>query len=200
MNSKYPLPRINDLFDQLRRVFVFSKIDLRIGYHEVKIKKEDIHKTAFMMGYGHYEFNIVPFRVTNSRTIIMCLLNNVLRPYLDKVLLIFVDDILVYSQNEKEHDNHLRFFLQLPKEHNFLCQSQQVRVLSYSGSLLGSCSLKRSSCGSRKDQINNRMAHVLECDRGQIIYGVGYCLRFIQKFSNIGHPITALQRKGVNFQ
>lgn len=89
---------------------VFSKIDLRYGYHQLYIKEEDIHKTTFQTRYGHYGFTVVPFSLTNAPNTFMCLMNNVFHKYLDK-LLVFLDDILIYSQNEKEHEQHLRFVL-----------------------------------------------------------------------------------------
>jgi hypothetical protein len=96
--NKYPLPRIYDLFDQLKDAKIFSKIDLRSRYHQVRIKEEDINKTSFRTRYGHYEFTMVPFRLSNAPTIFMCLMNGVFRSYLDKFIIIFLDDILIYSK------------------------------------------------------------------------------------------------------
>ena len=112
IRNRYPLPRIDDLFDQLGEAKVFSKLDLRSGYHQLKVKKEDIPKTAFRTRYGHYEFQVVPFGVTNPPTVFMDLMNRVFSPYLDKFVVIFIDDILVYSKNEEEHAEHLRIVLQ----------------------------------------------------------------------------------------
>ena len=96
IKNRYPLPVIDDLFDQVRGASVFSKIDLRTGYHQLRIKEEDISKTAFRTRYGHYEFVVLPFGLTNSPTTFMCLMNNVLDKYLDKFVLVFIDNILVY--------------------------------------------------------------------------------------------------------
>jgi hypothetical protein len=107
IKNKYPLPRIQDLFDQVKGAGVFSKIDLRSGYHQIKIKEEYIPKTAFVSRYGHYEYLVVPFGLTNASAIFMNLMNNIFMPYLDKFVIVFIDDILVYSKDKAEHANHL---------------------------------------------------------------------------------------------
>jgi hypothetical protein len=112
VKNKYPLPRIEDLFDQLRGASVFSKIDLRSGYHQLRIRPSDIPKTAFITKYGLYEFMVMSFGLTNAPAYFMYLMNNVFMDYLDKFVVVFIDDILVYSQNEQEHEEHLRKVLQ----------------------------------------------------------------------------------------
>jgi hypothetical protein len=116
IKKKYPLPRIDDLFNQLGGASIFSKIDLRHGYHQVQIKDEDIQKMTFRTRYGHYEFVVVPFGLTNAPTTFMCLMNNVLNKFLDRFVLVFIDDILIYSKNREEHEEHLRLVLQLLRE------------------------------------------------------------------------------------
>ena len=101
IKNRYPLTRIDDLFDQVRGASVFSKIDLRTGYHQLRINDEDIVKTYFRTRYGHYEFVVLPFGLTNAPTTFMGLINNVLNKYLDKFVLVFIDDILVYSKVRK---------------------------------------------------------------------------------------------------
>jgi len=113
----YPLPRIDNLFDQVRGVATFSKIDLRSGYHQVRIKEEDIIKTTFRTRYGHYEFVVIPFGLTNAPASFMCLMNNILSKYLDKFVIVFIDNILIYSKNEQDHKEHLRIVLQMLREH-----------------------------------------------------------------------------------
>ncbi|CAN4119749.1 unnamed protein product [Withania somnifera] len=111
VKNKYPFPRIDDLFDHLRRAAVFSKIDLRSGYHRLRIRTEDIPKTAFRTRYGHYEFLVMSFGLTNAPTAFMDLMHVVPKPYLDLFVIVFIDDILVYSRNKSDHEQHLRLIL-----------------------------------------------------------------------------------------
>ncbi|GJR49270.1 putative reverse transcriptase domain-containing protein [Tanacetum coccineum] len=115
VNNRYPLPRIDDLFDQLQGSSVYSNIDLRSGYHQLRVKDEDIPKTDFRMRYGHYEFQVMPFGLTNTPVVFMDLMNRVCKPYLDKIVIVFIDDILIYSRNKEEHADHLRIILKLLK-------------------------------------------------------------------------------------
>ncbi|GJU84357.1 putative reverse transcriptase domain-containing protein [Tanacetum coccineum] len=116
VKNRYPLPRIDDLFDQLQGSSVYSKIDLRSGYHQLRVRDEDIPKTAFRTRYGHYEFQVMPFGLTNAPAVFMDLMNRVCRPYLDKFVIVFIDDILIYSKTKEEHDVHLRLILELLKK------------------------------------------------------------------------------------
>ncbi|GJZ80905.1 putative reverse transcriptase domain-containing protein [Tanacetum coccineum] len=119
VKNRYPLLRIDDLFDQLQGSSVYSKIDLRSGYHQLRIKNEDISITAFRTRYGHFEFQVMPFRLTNAPAVFMDLMNRVCKPYLDKFVIVFIDDILIYSKNDEEHEKHLRIILELLKEEKF---------------------------------------------------------------------------------
>jgi hypothetical protein len=112
IKNKYPLPKIEDLFDQLRGASIFSKIDLRSGYHQLRIRPLDIPKTTFITKYGMYEFTVMSFGLTNVPAYFMYLMNSVFMDYLDKFVVVFIDDILIYSQNEQEHEEHLRKVLQ----------------------------------------------------------------------------------------
>ncbi|GKE23104.1 putative reverse transcriptase domain-containing protein, partial [Tanacetum coccineum] len=103
VKNRYPLPRIDDLFDQLQGSSIYSKIDLRSGYHQLRVREQDISKTAFRTRYGHYEFQVMPFRLTNAPAVFIDLVNRVCKPYLDKFVIVFIDDILIYSKDEKEH-------------------------------------------------------------------------------------------------
>ncbi|GJS35270.1 putative reverse transcriptase domain-containing protein [Tanacetum coccineum] len=115
IKNRYPLPRIDDLFDQLQGACCFSKIDLRSGYHQLRVREEDIPKTAFRTRYGHFEFTVMPFGMTNAPAIFMDLMNRVCKPYLDKFVIVFIDDILIYSKSEEEHEVHLKTILDLLK-------------------------------------------------------------------------------------
>jgi hypothetical protein len=116
IKNKYSLPRIDDLFDQLRGACVFSKIDLRSGYHQLKIRECDIPKTAFISRYGLYEYTVMSFGLTNAPAYFMYLMNKVFMEYLDKFVVVFFDDILVYSRTEEEHEEQLRLALQKLRE------------------------------------------------------------------------------------
>jgi hypothetical protein len=111
VKNKYSLPRIDDLFDQLRGACVFSKIDLRSGYHQLKVRECDIPKTAFVSRYGLYEFTVMSFGLTNAPAYFIYMMNNVFMEYLDKFIVVFIDDILVYSRNEEEHEGNLLLVL-----------------------------------------------------------------------------------------
>jgi hypothetical protein len=117
IKNKYPLPRIDDLFDQLNGARVFSKIDLRTGYHQLKIRKDDIPKTAFTTRYGLYEFTVMVFGLTNAPAYFMSMMNKVFMDILDKFMVVFIDDILIYSMNEEEHKQHLRAVLERLRNH-----------------------------------------------------------------------------------
>ncbi|XP_015055521.2 ubiquitin carboxyl-terminal hydrolase 24-like [Solanum pennellii] len=116
VKNKYPLPRIDDLFDQLQGACTFSKIDLRSGYHQLKIRATDVPKTAFRTRYGHYEFLVMSFGLTNAPASFMSLMNGIFKPYLDLFVIVFIDDILVYSKSKKEQEEYLRMVLEMLRE------------------------------------------------------------------------------------
>ncbi|GKE17264.1 putative reverse transcriptase domain-containing protein [Tanacetum coccineum] len=116
VKNHYFLPRIDDLFDQLQGSSIYSKIDLRLGYHQLRVREENIPKTAFRTRYRHYEFQVIPFGLTNAPAVFMGLMNRVCKPYLDKFVIVFIDDILIYSRDKKEHEEHLKTILELLKK------------------------------------------------------------------------------------
>jgi len=117
IKNKYPLPRIDDLLDQLKGAGVFSKIDLRSGYHQILVRPEDVQKTTFRSRYGHYEYVVMPFGVTNAPALFMDYMNRIFRPWLDKFVVVFIDDILIYSRTREEHADHLRVVLKILRDH-----------------------------------------------------------------------------------
>ena len=127
IKNRYPLPRIDDLFDQLRESRVYSKIDLRTSYHQLRVRETDIPKTAFRKRYGHFEFTVMPFGLTNAPAAFMDLMHRVFQPYLDQFIVVFVDDILIYSQSEWEHEYHLRILLQLLRDHQMYAKFSKCK-------------------------------------------------------------------------
>ncbi|GJY69394.1 putative reverse transcriptase domain-containing protein [Tanacetum coccineum] len=142
IKNRYPLPRIDDLFDQLQGSSVYSKIDLRSGYHQLRVRDEDIPKTAFRTRYGHYEFQVMSFGLTNVPAVFMDLMNRVCKPYLDKFVIIFIDDILIYSRNKEEHANHLRIILELLRKAKLYAKFSKcdfwIRIMQFLGHLIDS--------------------------------------------------------------
>ncbi|GJU92783.1 putative reverse transcriptase domain-containing protein [Tanacetum coccineum] len=140
IKNRYLLPRIDDLFDQLQGSSVYSKIDLRSGYHQLRVRDEDIPKTAFRTRYGHYEFQVMPFGLTNAPAVFLDLMNRVCKPYLDKFVIVFIDDILIYSRNKEEHANHLRIILELLKKEKLYAKFSKcdfwIRIMQFLGHLI----------------------------------------------------------------
>ncbi|GJZ66361.1 putative reverse transcriptase domain-containing protein [Tanacetum coccineum] len=128
VKNRYPLPRIDDLFDQLQGSSGYSKIDLMSGYHQLRVREEDIPKTAFRTRYGHHEFQVMLFSLTNASAVFMYLMNRVCKPYLDKFVIVFIDDILIYSKNKQEHEEHLKLILELLKKEELSCWGDKQEV------------------------------------------------------------------------
>ncbi|XP_071705189.1 uncharacterized protein [Rutidosis leptorrhynchoides] len=184
IKNQYPLPRIDDLFDQLQGSCVYSKIDLRSGYHQLRVKEEDIPKTAFRTRYGHYEFLVMPFGLTNAPAVFMDLMNRVCSPYLDKFVIVFIDDILIYSKKQLYAKfSKCAFWL---KEVQFL------------GHVV-------SSKGIQVDPAKTEAIEKWETPKTptqirQFLGLAGYYRRFIQDFSRIAKPLTALTQKGKKYE
>ena len=137
IKNKYPLPRIDDLFDQLQGAQCFSKIDLRSGYHQLRIIRGDEPKTAFRTRYGHYDILVMSFGLTNAPAAFMDLMNRVIRPFLDRFVIVFIDDIQVYSRSEEEHAMHLRLVLQTLREHQLYAKFSKYEFWLDQVSFLG---------------------------------------------------------------
>jgi hypothetical protein len=176
MKNKYPFSQIHDLFDQLRGATMFSNIDLRYGYHQVSIKDEDIHKTTFRTRYGHYEFIVVQFGLTNAPATFMCLMNNILNKYLDKFVLVFIDDILIYSNTKEEHEEHLIILLQVLREHQLYTKFNKCDFYQKQIHYLGHDFRTRNCHGLGKDKGNHGLAHSEECNEFEIIHGASRVL------------------------
>jgi len=137
IKNRYPLPRIEELMDRLCGAKYFSKIDLYSGYHQIRIKDTDIHKTAFRIRYGHYEFLVLPFGLTNAPATFMTLMNDIFREYLDKFVIIYLDDILIYSKTKEEHLQHLRIVLGILRQHKLYAKSTKCELLQPKVEYLG---------------------------------------------------------------
>ncbi|KAL4030110.1 hypothetical protein IC575_008344 [Cucumis melo] len=137
VKNRYPLPRIDDLFDQLQGATVFSKIDLQLGYHQLRIKDGDVPKTAFRSRYGHYEFIVMSFGLTNAPAVFMDLMNRVFREFLDTFVIVFIDDILIYSKTEAEHEEHLRMVLQTLRDNKLYAKFSKCEFWLKQVSFLG---------------------------------------------------------------
>jgi hypothetical protein len=202
IKNKYPLPRINDLFDRLNDAKIFSKIDLRLRYHQVRIIDEDINKTVFWVRYGHYEFTMVPFGLSNAPSVFMCLMNGVFREYLDKFSIVFLDEFLVYSKLEEENEHHLRMVLQVLREHQLYAKLKKCLVYQNQIHYLGNNISKEGIAvdPERIEAIKGWKTPKNVTEVRSFMGLAGYYRRFIVGFSRIANPITFLQRKGVKFQ
>ena len=202
IRNKYPLPRIDDLFDQLQGARVFSKIDLRSGYHQLRIKELDIPKTTFRTRYGHYEFLVMSFGLTNAPAAFMDLMNRVFRPYLDWFVIVFIDDILVYSRSELEHERHLGLVLQTLRQYQLYAKFSKCEFwLSRVGFLGHVVSADGIYVDPQKVEAMEKWEQPTTVTEVRSFLGlVGYYRRFIEGFSKIAGPLHCLTRKGVKFE
>ncbi|KAL0541130.1 hypothetical protein IC582_021167 [Cucumis melo] len=201
VKNRYPLPRIDDLFDQLQGATVFSKIDLRSGYHQLRIKDEDVPKTAFRSRYGHYEFIVMSFGLTNAPAVFMDLMNRVFREFLDTFVIVFIDDILIYSKTEAEHENHLRMVLQTLRDNKLYAKFSKCEFWLKQVSFLGHVVSKAGvSVDPAKIEAVTGWTRPSTVSEVRSFLGLaGYYRRFVENFSRIATPLTQLTRKGAPF-
>ncbi|GJS01341.1 putative reverse transcriptase domain-containing protein [Tanacetum coccineum] len=201
IKNRYPLPRIDDLFDQLQGSSVYSKIDLRSGYRQLRFQDEDIPNMSFRTRYGHYEFHVMPFGLTNAPTIFMDLMNWVCRPYLDKFMIVFIDDILIYSKTKEEHDAHLKLILELLKKEELYAKFSKcdfwLSKVQFLGHVIDSegIHVDPAKIESIKDWESPKTPTKIH----QFLGLAGYYQRFIEGFSKITQPLTKLTQKSVKF-
>src|SRR3954468_20009410 len=201
IKKKYPLPRINYLFDRLEGACVFSKIDLRSGYFQLKIREHDIPKTAFVMRYGFYEYTVMPFGLTNAPSYFMNMMNKVFMEFLDKFVVVFIDDILIYSKSKEEHEEHLRLILEKLREHKLYAKFSKCEFWLNEVGFLGHIV---PGDGVAVDPA--KVSAVTEWESPKSLKEVRsflglarYYRRFIENFSKVAKPMTELLKKDKKF-
>ena len=196
------LPRIDDLFDQLQGALVFSKIDLQSGYHQLKVKEDDIQKTAFRTRYGHYEFLVMPFGLTNAPAAFMDLMNRVFKDYLDQFVIVFIDDILIYSRSVEEHVEHLQIVLNILKKKQLYAKFKKCEFWLEKVAFLGHVVSKDGiSVDPSKVEAVSKWPQPTTVSEIRSFLGLaGYYRRFVEGFSKIASSLTNLTRKNVKFQ
>ncbi|GJT82215.1 putative reverse transcriptase domain-containing protein [Tanacetum coccineum] len=202
VKNRYPLPRIDDLFDQLQGSSVYSKIDLRSGYHQLRVREEDIPKTAFRTRYGHYEFQVMPFGLTNAPAVFMDLMNRVCKPHLDKFVIVFIDDILIYSKSKQEHGKHLKIILDLLKKEELYAKFSKcefwIPKVQFLGHVIDSEGIHVDP--AKIESIKDWTSPKSPTEIRQFLGLAGYYRRFIEGFSKIAKPMTKLTQKKVKFE
>ncbi|GKB40269.1 putative reverse transcriptase domain-containing protein [Tanacetum coccineum] len=182
--------------------FVYSKIDLRSGYHQLRVREEDISKTAFRTRYGHYEFQVMPFGLTNAPAVFMDLMNRVCKPYLDKFVIVFIDDILIYSKNKKEHEEHLKAILELLKKEELYAKFSKcefwIPKVQFLGHVIDSQGIHVDF--AKIESIKDWASPKTPTEIRQFLGLTGYYRRFIEGFSKIAKPMTKLTQKKVAFE
>ncbi|KAL0544130.1 hypothetical protein IC582_019241 [Cucumis melo] len=197
IKNKYPLPRIDDLFDQLQGATVFSKINLRSGYNQLRIKNSGISKTAFRSRYGHYEFIVMSFGLTNAPTVFMDLMNRVFKDFLNTFVIVFIDDILVYSKTEVEHEEHLRMVLETLRTNKlyakFLNCEFWLKQVSFLGHVVSEDGV---SVDPAKIKVVTNWPRPSTVSEVRSFLGLaGYYRRFVEDIFRIATPLTLLTRK-----
>jgi hypothetical protein len=202
VKNSYPLPRVDELFDRLQGARYFSKIDLRSGYHQIRIAPEDVPKTAFRTRYGHYEFLVLPFGLTNAPATFMHLMHQALRPFLDECALVFLDDILIYSKTLEEHVQHVRRVLDALREQKLYAKESKCEFFKHEVEFLGH---RVGQDGVR--MMEDKVQAVREWPTPRSVRDVraflgtaGYYRKFIRDFSAIAAPLSELTKDSVKFE
>ena len=201
IRNQYPLPRIDDLFDQLQGARVFSKIDLRSGYHQLKIRSKDVPKTTFKTRYGHYEFLVMPFGLTNAPVVFMDLMNRIFQPYLDQFVIVFIDDILIYSGSKEDHEEHLRVLLQILRENQLYAKFSKCQFWLDSVAFLGHViSAEEVYVDPQNIEAIVNWKPPTNVTKIRSFLGLaGYYRKFVEGFSKLAAPLTKLTRKEEKF-
>jgi hypothetical protein len=201
IKNKYPLPRINNLFDQLQGAKYFSKIDLRSGYHQLRIKEADIQKTAFVTRYGQYEFTVMPFGLTNAPAFFMNLMNKVLMEELDKFVIVFIDDILIYSKSREDHEHHLQIVLERLRAHQLYAKLSKcefwLEKIAFLGHILTAEGIEVDP--SKVEAVSKWKQPTSISEVRSFLGMAEYYRRFIKGFSSIARPMTELLKKDNKF-
>jgi hypothetical protein len=201
IKNKCPLPRIDDLFDQLQGAKYLSKIDLRLGYHQLRIKEADVQKTAFVTRYGQYEFTVMPFGLTNTPAFFMNLMNKVFMEELDKFVVVFIDDILIYSKSREDHEHHLRIVLGRFRAHQLYAKLSKcefwLEKIAFLGHILTTEGIEVDP--SKVEAVSKWKQPSNVSEVRSFLGMAGYYHRFIKGFSSIARPMTELLKKDNKF-
>ncbi|GJZ97724.1 putative reverse transcriptase domain-containing protein [Tanacetum coccineum] len=201
VKNRYPLPRIDDLFDQLQGSRFFSKIDLRSGYHQLRVHEDDIPKTAFRTRYGHFEFTVMPFGLTNAPAVFMDLMNRVCKPYLDKFVIVFIDDILIYSRTKEDHEVHLGLVLELLRKEKLYAKFSKcefwLQEVHFLGHVVNQNGIHVDP--SKIEAVKNWKTPTTPSEIRSFLGLAGYYRRFIANFSKIAKPLTSLTQKNQKY-
>jgi hypothetical protein len=201
IKNSYPLPRIDELFDRLQGAKYFTKIDLRSGYHQIRIAPEDIPKTAFRTRYGHFEFLVLPFGLTNAPGTFMHLMHQTFRAFLDEFVLVFLDDILIFSKTLEEHERHVRQVLEVLRKEKLYAKESKCELFKTEVEFLGHL-VGRDGVRMMEDKvkaISEWPAPTKVLDVRAFLGTAGYYRKFIKDFSRVAAPLTDLTKEDVKF-
>ncbi|GJY70172.1 reverse transcriptase domain-containing protein [Tanacetum coccineum] len=202
IKNRYPLYRIDNLFDQLQGARYFSKIDLRSGYHQLRVHDDDISKTAFRTRYGYFKFTVMPFGLTNAPAVFMDLMNRMCKPYLDKFVIVFIDNILIYSKTKEDHENHLRLMLDLLRKEKLYVKFSKfefwLQEVHFLGHVVNHDDIHVDP--SKIEAVKNWKAPTTPSEVRSFLGLARYYRRFIENFSKIAKPLTSLTQKNQKYE